>query len=229
MDLFVSTGYEAAIGDEVEQGIYNFEKLNLSKDHPACDMQDTFYIMPSVLIRIQTLPTQAQVLKKYDFSQGSSKMISSGKVYRCDTNDATHDHQFHQIEGMVVGKSVMVADLKGTLEAVAQNLFGGKLEVHLRPSHFLFAEPLVETDIACFNHLGKGCATYKQAGWIEVLGAGMVHPNVLKMSNVDPEGYGSFVFGLGPDRFAMLKYGVDDIRNFYQNDARLPNQFDQEE
>ncbi|MBF0601070.1 phenylalanine--tRNA ligase subunit alpha [Limosilactobacillus oris] len=227
VDLFVSMGYEVAVGDEVEQEVYNFEKLNLPKDHPARDMQDTFYVTPTVLMRTQTSPMQARMLEKHDFSQGPLKMISPGKVYRRDTDDATHSHQFNQIEGMVVGKHITMADLKGTLEVVAQSLFGDKLKVRLRPSYFPFTEPSVEADITCFNCLGKGCAICKHTGWIEVLGAGMVHPNVLKMSGVDPEVYGGFAFGLGPDRFAMLKYGVDDIRNFYQNDVRFLNQFDE--
>ena len=227
VDLFVSMGYEVAVGDEVEQEVYNFEKLNLPKDHPARDMQDTFYITPKVLMRTQTSPMQARMLEKHDFSKGPLKMISPGKVYRRDTDDATHSHQFNQIEGMVVGKHITMADLKGTLEVVAQSLFGDKLQVRLRPSYFPFTEPSVEADITCFNCMGKGCAIRKHTGWIEVLGAGMVHPNVLKMSGVDPEEYGGFAFGLGPDRFAMLKYGVDDIRNFYQNDVRFLNQFDE--
>ncbi|WP_283588581.1 phenylalanine--tRNA ligase subunit alpha [Limosilactobacillus viscerum] len=227
VDLFVSMGYEVAVGDEVEQEVYNFEKLNLPKDHPARDMQDTFYVTPTVLMRTQTSPMQARMLEKHDFSQGPLKMISPGKVYRRDTDDATHSHQFNQIEGMVVGKHITMADLKGTLEVVAQSLFGDKLQVRLRPSYFPFTEPSVEADITCFNCMGKGCAICKHTGWIEVLGAGMVHPNVLKMSGVDPEEYGGFAFGLGPDRFAMLKYGVDDIRNFYQNDVRFLNQFDE--
>ena len=227
VDLFVSMGYEVAVGDEVEQEVYNFEKLNLPKDHPARDMQDTFYVTPTVLMRTQTSPMQARMLEKHDFSQGPLKMISPGKVYRRDTDDATHSHQFNQIEGMVVGKHITMADLKGTLEVVAQSLFGDKLKVRLRPSYFPFTEPSVEADITCFNCLGKGCAICKPSGWIEVLGAGMVHPNVLKMSGVDPEVYGVFAFGLGPDRFAILKYGVDDIRNFYQNDVRFLNQFDE--
>ncbi|MDO4903567.1 MAG: phenylalanine--tRNA ligase subunit alpha [Limosilactobacillus sp.] len=226
VDLFVSMGYEVAVGDEVEQEVYNFEKLNLPKDHPARDMQDTFYVTPSVLMRTQTSPMQARMLEKHDFKQGPLKMISPGKVYRRDTDDATHSHQFNQIEGMVVGKHITMADLKGTLETIAQSLFGDKLQVRLRPSYFPFTEPSVEADITCFNCMGKGCAICKHTGWIEVLGAGMVHPNVLKMSGVDPEVYGGFAFGLGPDRFAMLKYGVDDIRNFYQNDVRFLNQFD---
>ena len=227
VDLFLSMGYEVAVGDEVEQEVYNFEKLNLPKDHPARDMQDTFYITPKVLMRTQTSPMQARMLEKHDFSKGPLKMISPGKVYRRDTDDATHSHQFNQIEGMVVGKHITMADLKGTLEVVAQSLFGDKLQVRLRPSYFPFTEPSVEADITCFNCMGKGCAICKHTGWIEVLGAGMVHPNVLKMSGVDPEEYGGFAFGLGPDRFAMLKYGVDDIRNFYQNDVRFLNQFDE--
>lgn len=227
VDLFTDMGYEVAVGDEVEQEVYNFEKLNLPKDHPARDMQDTFYVTHSVLMRTQTSPMQARMLEKHDFSKGPLKMISPGKVYRRDTDDATHSHQFHQVEGMVVGKHITMADLKGTLEAVAQNLFGDQLKVRLRPSYFPFTEPSVEADITCFNCMGKGCKICKNTGWIEVLGAGMVHPNVLRMSGVNPEEYGGFAFGLGPDRFAMLKYGVEDIRDFYQNDVRFLTQFDQ--
>lgn len=227
VDLFIGMGYEVAVGDEVEQEEYNFEKLNLPKDHPARDMQDTFYITPSVLMRTQTSPMQARMMETNDFSKGPLKMISPGKVYRRDTDDATHSHQFHQVEGLVVGEHVTMADLKGTLEVVAQNLFGDQLKVRLRPSYFPFTEPSVEADVTCFNCLGKGCAICKGNGWIEVLGAGMVHPNVLKMSGVDPDVYGGFAFGLGPDRFAMIKYGVEDIRDFYQNDMRFLTQFDQ--
>ena len=224
--IFVGMGYEVVEGPEVEYDAYNFEKLNLPKDHPARDMQDTFYVTPSVLMRTQTSPMQARMLEKHDFSQGPLKMISPGKVYRRDTDDATHSHQFNQIEGMVVGKHITMADLKGTLKVVAQSLFGDKLDVRLRPSYFPFTEPSVEADITCFNCMGKGCSICKHTGWIEVLGAGMVHPNVLRMSGVDPEKFGGFAFGLGPDRFAMLKYGVTDIRNFYQNDVRFLTQFD---
>lgn len=227
VDLFIGMGYEVAVGDEVEQEEYNFEKLNLPKDHPARDMQDTFYITPSILMRTQTSPMQARMMETHDFSKGPLKMISPGKVYRRDTDDATHSHQFHQVEGLVVGEHVTMADLKGTLEVVAQNLFGDQLKVRLRPSYFPFTEPSVEADVTCFNCLGKGCAICKGNGWIEVLGAGMVHPNVLKMSGVDPDVYGGFAFGLGPDRFAMIKYGVEDIRDFYQNDMRFLTQFDQ--
>ncbi len=227
IDLFVGMGYEVATGHEVEEEVYNFEKLNLPKDHPARDMQDTFYITPSILMRTQTSPMQARMMEKHDFSRGPLKMISPGKVYRRDTDDATHSHQFHQVEGIVIGEHITMADLKGTLEAVAQNLFGDELSVRIRPSYFPFTEPSVEADITCFNCHGQGCSICKQTGWIEALGAGMVHPNVLKMSGVDPEVYGGFAFGLGPDRFAMLKYGVEDIRNFYLNDMRFLTQFDQ--
>ena len=213
VDLFIGMGDEVAVGDEVEQEEYN--------------MQDTFYITPSVLMRTQTSPMQARMMETHDFSKGPLKMISPGKVYRRDTDDATHSHQFHQVEGLVVGEHVTMADLKGTLEVVAQNLFGDQLKVRLRPSYFPFTEPSVEADVTCFNCLGKGCAICKGNGWIEVLGAGMVHPNVLKMSGVDPDVYGGFAFGLGPDRFAMIKYGVEDIRDFYQNDMRFLTQFDQ--
>lgn len=227
VDLFVGMGYQVAVGDEVEQDEYNFERLNLPKDHPARDMQDTFYVTPSVLMRTQTSPMQARMMEKHDFANGPLKMISPGKVYRRDTDDATHSHQFHQVEGLVVGEHVTMADLKGTLEVVAKTLFGDELAVRLRPSYFPFTEPSVEADITCFNCLGQGCAICKHTGWLEVLGAGMVHPNVLKMSGVDPEVYGGFAFGLGPDRFAMIKYGVEDIRDFYQNDVRFLNQFNQ--
>ncbi|WP_137602662.1 phenylalanine--tRNA ligase subunit alpha [Paucilactobacillus nenjiangensis] len=227
VDLFIGMGYVVAEGSEVEEDRYNFEMLNLPKDHPARDMQDTFYVTPEILMRTQTSPMQARTLETHDFSKGPLKMVSPGKVYRRDTDDATHSHQFHQVEGLVIGKHITMADLKGTLEVVAQDLFGDELEVRLRPSYFPFTEPSVEADITCFNCHGKGCAICKYTGWIEVLGAGMTHPNVLKMAGVDPEEYGGFAFGLGPDRFAMLKYGVNDIRDFYQNDVRFLTQFDQ--
>lgn len=226
VQLFVGMGYEVATGPEVEEEEYNFEKLNLPKDHPARDMQDTFYITPQILMRTQTSPMQARMMEKHDFSKGPLKMISPGKVYRRDTDDATHSHQFHQLEGLVVGEHVTMADLRGTLQMVGRNLFGDQLEVRLRPSYFPFTEPSVEADVTCFNCLGKGCDICKGTGWIECLGAGMVHPNVLKMSGVDPEKYTGFAFGLGPDRFAMLKYGVTDIRDFYLNDMRFVTQFD---
>ena len=209
VDLFVSMGYEVAVGDEVEQEVYNFEKLNLPKDHPARDMQDTFYVTPSVLMRTQTSPMQARMLEKHDFSQGPLKMISPGKVYRRDTDDATHSHQFHQIEGMVVGKNITMADLKGTLEAVAQNLFGDKLEVRLRPSYFPFTEPSLEFLIEKPKALGG-----KGGDWLEMLGCGMIHPNVLKMAGIDPTKYQGFAWGGGIDRLAMLRHGLGDVRHF---------------
>lgn len=225
--LFLGMGYQVVDGPEVEEDHYNFEMLNLPKDHPARDMQDTFYITNSILMRTQTSPVQARTMEKHDFSQGPLKMISPGKVYRRDTDDATHSHQFHQVEGLVIDKHITMADLKGTLQQLAKNLFGEEREIRMRPSYFPFTEPSAEVDVSCFKCGGKGCAVCKYTGWIETLGAGMVHPNVLKMAGIDPEIYGGFAFGLGPDRFAMLKYGVNDIREFYLNDVRFLEQFSQ--
>ncbi|MBN7275486.1 phenylalanine--tRNA ligase subunit alpha [Ligilactobacillus pobuzihii] len=225
--LFLGMGYQVVDGPEVEEDHYNFEMLNLPKDHPARDMQDTFYITNSILMRTQTSPVQARTMEKHDFSQGPLKMISPGKVYRRDTDDATHSHQFHQVEGLVIDKHITMADLKGTLQQLAKNLFGEEREIRMRPSYFPFTEPSAEVDVSCFKCGGKGCAVCKYTGWIETLGAGMVHPNVLKMAGIDPEVYGGFAFGLGPDRFAMLKYGVNDIREFYLNDVRFLEQFSQ--
>lgn len=225
--LFLGMGYKIVDGPEVEEDHYNFEMLNLPKDHPARDMQDTFYITKQILMRTQTSPVQARTMEKHDFSKGPLKMISPGKVYRRDTDDATHSHQFHQVEGLVIDKNITMADLKGTLELVAKTLFGADREIRMRPSYFPFTEPSAEVDVSCFKCGGKGCAVCKQTGWIEVLGAGMVHPNVLEMAGVDSSVYGGFAFGLGPDRFAMLKYEVDDIREFYLNDVRFLNQFSQ--
>ena len=225
--LFLGMGYKIVDGPEVEEDHYNFEMLNLPKDHPARDMQDTFYITKQILMRTQTSPVQARTMEKHDFSKGPLKMISPGKVYRRDTDDATHSHQLHQVEGLVIDKNITMADLKGTLELVAKTLFGADREIRMRPSYFPFTEPSAEVDVSCFKCGGKGCAVCKQTGWIEVLGAGMVHPNVLEMAGVDSSVYGGFAFGLGPDRFAMLKYGVDDIREFYLNDVRFLNQFSQ--
>lgn len=225
--LFLGMGYQVVDGPEVEEDHYNFEMLNLPKDHPARDMQDTFYITNSILMRTQTSPVQARTMEKHDFSQGPLKMISPGKVYRRDTDDATHSHQFHQVEDLVIDKHITMADLKGTLQQLAKNLFGEEREIRMRPSYFPFTEPSAEVDVSCFKCGGKGCAVCKYTGWIETLGAGMVHPNVLKMAGIDPEVYGGFAFGLGPDRFAMLKYGVNDIREFYLNDVRFLEQFSQ--
>lgn len=208
---------------EVETDEYNFERENLPKDHPARDMQDTFYITPEILLRTQTSPVQSRSLEKHDFSKGPLKMIAPGKVYRRDTDDATHSHQFHQVEGMVVGENITMADLKGTLLSVMQELFGEKHQIRMRPSYFPFTEPSVEVDVS-WDEVTPDKKP-EDIKWIEVLGAGMTHPNVLRMDGVDPEKYSGFAFGLGPDRLAMLKYGVDDIRQFYLNDVRFLSQF----
>ena len=218
-DIFLGMGYQVVEGYEVESDHYNFERMNLPKDHPARDMQDTFYI------RTHTSPVQARTMEKHDFSKGALRMISPGKVFRRDTDDATHSHQFHQIEGLVVDKNVTMGDLKGTLEVMMKKMFGEDRKIRLRPSYFPFTEPSVEVDVSCFKCGGAGCNVCKHTGWIEILGAGMVHPDVLQMSGIDPTEYSGFAFGLGPDRVAMLRYGVNDIRNFYQNDLRFLNQF----
>ncbi|MGX7243456.1 phenylalanine--tRNA ligase subunit alpha [Enterococcus quebecensis] len=224
-DIFVGMGYQIVEGYEVESDHYNFERMNLPKDHPARDMQDTFYISDEILIRTHTSPVQARTMEKHDFSKGALRMVSPGKVFRRDTDDATHSHQFHQIEGLVIDKNITMGDLKGTLEVVMKKMFGEDRKIRLRPSYFPFTEPSVEVDVSCFKCGGSGCNVCKQTGWIEILGAGMVHPDVLKMSGIDPNEYSGFAFGLGPDRVAMLRYGVNDIRNFYQNDLRFLNQF----
>ncbi|EHL0039961.1 phenylalanine--tRNA ligase subunit alpha [Enterococcus faecalis] len=224
-DIFLGMGYQVVEGYEVESDHYNFERMNLPKDHPARDMQDTFYISDEMLIRTHTSPVQARTMEKHDFSKGALRMISPGKVFRRDTDDATHSHQFHQIEGLVVDKNVTMGDLKGTLEVMMKKMFGEDRKIRLRPSYFPFTEPSVEVDVSCFKCDGAGCNVCKHTGWIEILGAGMVHPDVLQMSGIDPTEYSGFAFGLGPDRVAMLRYGVNDIRNFYQNDLRFLNQF----
>ena len=224
-DIFLGMGYQVVEGYEVESDHYNFERMNLPKDHPARDMQDTFYISDEMLIRTHTSPVQARTMEKHDFSKGALRMISPGKVFRRDTDDATHSHQFHQIEGLVVDKNVTMGDLKWTLEVMMKKMFGEDRKIRLRPSYFPFTEPSVEVDVSCFKCGGAGCNVCKHTGWIEILGAGMVHPDVLQMSGIDPTEYSGFAFGLGPDRVAMLRYGVNDIRNFYQNDLRFLNQF----
>ncbi|MDT2011450.1 phenylalanine--tRNA ligase subunit alpha [Carnobacterium divergens] len=224
-DLFIGMGYEVIEGPEVEEDRYNFEMMNLPKDHPARDMQDTFYITEEILLRTHTSPVQARTMEKHDFTKGPLKMISPGRVYRRDSDDATHSHQFHQIEGLVIDKNITMGDLKGTLEVFAKQLFGADREIRLRPSYFPFTEPSVEVDVSCFKCGGAGCNVCKHTGWIEILGAGVVHPNVLEMAGIDSSVYGGFAFGMGPDRVAMLKYGIDDIRHFYQNDVRFLNQF----
>jgi len=223
--FFIGLGYEVAGGYEVEEDHYNFERLNIPKDHPARDMQDTFYLSDELLMRTQTSAQEGRDMEAHDFSKGPLKMISPGVVYRRDDDDATHSHQFHQIEGLVVDKNISMADLKGTLDALCRHVFGPDREIRFRPSYFPFTEPSVEVDVSCFNCGGEGCRICYYTGWIEVLGAGLTHPNVLKMSGIDPNEYSGMAFGLGPERFAMLKYGVTDIRDFYLNDVRFLEQF----
>lgn len=224
-DIFLGMGFQIVDGFEVEKDFYNFERMNLPKDHPARDMQDTFYITEEILMRTHTSPVQARTMDQHDFSKGALKMISPGRVFRRDTDDATHSHQFHQIEGLVVGKNVSMGDLKGTLEMIIKKMFGEERQIRLRPSYFPFTEPSVEVDVSCFKCGGKGCNVCKQTGWIEILGAGMVHPRVLEMSGIDPTEYSGFAFGLGQERIAMLRYGINDIRGFYQGDVRFSEQF----
>ncbi|NKZ27604.1 phenylalanine--tRNA ligase subunit alpha [Vagococcus lutrae] len=228
-DIFLGMGYQIIEGYEVEQDEYNFERMNIPKNHPARDMQDSFYISNELLLRTHTSPVQARTMEKHDFSQGSLRMISPGKVFRRDNDDATHSHQFHQIEGLVIDEGITMGDLKGTLEVLLKKMFGEDREIRLRPSYFPFTEPSVEVDVSCFKCGGEGCNVCKGSGWIEILGAGMVHPDVLKMSGIDSEKYSGFAFGLGPDRVAMLRHGVNDIRYFYHNDRRFIEQFNVKE
>ncbi len=224
-DLFLSMGYQVVYGPEVEEDFYNFERMNLPPDHPARDMQDSFYITEDLLLRTHTSPVQARVMDEHDLSKAPLKMISPGKVYRRDNDDATHSHQFSQVEGLVVDRGITLGDLKGTLEVFAQAMFGSEREVRLRPSYFPFTEPSTEIDVSCFNCGGSGCSVCKQTGWIEILGGGMVHPEVLEMSGIDSDQYSGFAFGLGIERVAMLRYGINDIRDFYMNDQRFLEQF----
>ena len=224
-DIFLGMGFQIVDGFEVEKDYYNFERMNLPKDHPARDMQDTFYITEEILMRTHTSPVQARTMDQHDFSKGALKMISPGRVFRRDTDDATHSHQFHQIEGLVVGENVSMGDLKGTLELIIKKMFGEERQIRLRPSYFPFTEPSVEVDVSCFKCGGDGCNVCKKTGWIEILGAGMVHPQVLEMSGIDSTKYSGFAFGLGQERIAMLRYGINDIRGFYQGDVRFSEQF----
>ncbi len=224
-DLFLGMGYKVAEGPEVEQDYYNFELANIPKDHPARDMQDTFYIDPNTLLRTHTTAMQMRELEKAE-GKTPIKLICPGKVYRRDDDDATHSHQFMQCEGLVVGEHITLADLKGTLEFMANRMFGEGRTIRFRPSYFPFTEPSVEVDVSCPFCNGKGCSVCKGSGWIEILGAGMVHPHVLEMNGFDPEKCTGFAFGVGLERVAMLKYGIDDIRNFYTNDARFLKMFD---
>ena len=225
-DLFIGLGYEVKEGPEVEMDYYNFEALNLPKGHPAREMQDSFYITNELLLRTHTSPVQARTMRELEGNQ-PIRMICPGKVYRRDSDDATHSHQFTQIEGLYVDKNVKMSDLKGTLDVFAKKMFGAEREIRLRPSFFPFTEPSAEMDISCKSCSGKGCSVCKQSGWIEILGGGMVHPKVLEMAGYDPTVYSGFAFGMGPDRIAMLKYGVDDIRRFYTNDVRFLKQFNE--
>ena len=224
-DLFISMGYDVLEGPEVETDLYNFEMLNLPKGHPARDSQDSFYITDDVLLRTQTSPVQVRTMLN-NLEKTPIRIICPGKTYRRDNDDATHSHQFHQIEGLVVDKNISMSDLKGTLEIFAKKMFGEKREIRFRPSYFPFTEPSIEVDVSCFNCGKKGCSICKNTGWIEILGAGMVHPNVLNACGYDSEKYTGFAFGIGPERIAMLKYGISDIRNFYTNDQRFLKEFD---
>jgi len=225
-DVFMSMGYDVVDGPEIEEDRYNFELLNIPKGHPARDAQDTFYIEDeTILLRSQTSPVQARTM----LAAGGDKpirMICPGKTYRRDADDATHSHQFMQIEGLLVDKNISLSDLKGTFDVIAKKLFGENCETRFRPSYYQFTEPSVETDISCFVCKGKGCSLCKNTGWITVSGAGMVHPNVLKNCGYDPEVWSGFAFGFGAERLAMLKYGINDIRTFYQTDLRESKTFD---
>lgn len=222
-EIFLGMGYSIAEGPEVELDVFNFELLNVPKGHPARDMQDSFYITDNVLLRTHTSPVQVRTLLA---AEGKPvKIVCPGKVYRRDDDDATHSHQFTQIEGLVVDKNITMSDLKGTLSLFMKKMFGVNRKIRFKPSYFPFTEPSVEVDVSCFKCGGKGCNICKQTGWIEVLGAGMVHPNVLRDSGYDPEVYRGFAFGIGIDRVAMLRHDIDDIRNFYTNDIRFLEQF----
>lgn len=220
--IFVGMGYEVVEGPEVEYDYYNFEALNIPANHPAKDEQDTFYINKDIVLRTQTSSTQVHELEK---GKLPIRMIAPGRVYRSDEVDATHSPTFHQVEGLVVDKNVTFADLKGTLQQFAKEIFGEDTKVKFRPHHFPFTEPSAEMDVSCFKCGGKGCRFCKGEGWIEILGCGMVHPHVLEMSGVDPEEYVGFAFGVGLERIALLKYEIDDMRLLYENDVRFLKQF----
>lgn len=223
-DVFLGMGFEIAEGPEIETDEYNFERLNLPKDHPARDMQDTFYLTDTLLLRTHTSPMQVRTMERM-CPEVPVKVIVPGRVYRRDEDDATHSHAFNQIEGLVVDKGIRMSDLKGVLEQFAKAIFGPNQAVRLRPSFFPFTEPSAEVDVLCVNCGGDGCRVCKDTGWIEILGAGMVHPNVLDWAGYDSKVYSGFAFGMGPERIAMLKYGIEDIRQLYQNDLRLLSQF----
>ena len=220
--IFVGMGYEVVEGPEVEKDYYNFEALNIPANHPAKDEQDTFYINKEFVLRTQTSGTQVHTMETQELP---IRMIAPGRVYRSDEVDATHSPCFHQIEGLVIDKHITFADLKGTLAEFARELFGEETKVKFRPHHFPFTEPSAEVDVTCFKCGGKGCRMCKGSGWIEILGCGMVHPKVLKMSGIDPEDYSGFAFGVGLERIALLKYEIDDMRLLYENDTRFLKQF----
>lgn len=220
--IFVGMGYEVVEGPEIEYDYYNFEALNIPANHPAKDEQDTFYINDKIVLRTQTSPVQVRVMEQ---GKLPIRMIAPGRVFRSDEVDATHSPSFHQIEGLVVDKNITFADLKGTLQEFAKQLFGQETKVKFRPHHFQFTEPSAEVDVTCFKCGGKGCRFCKGEGWIEILGCGMVHPNVLRMSGIDPEEYSGFAFGVGLERIALLKYEIDDMRLLYENDDRFLKQF----
>ena len=220
--IFIGMGYEVVEGPEVEYDEYNFEKLNIPADHPAKDEQDTFYINKDIVLRTQTSPVQARVMEQ---GKLPIRMIAPGRVFRSDEVDATHSPSFHQIEGLVIDKNISFADLKGTLEVFAKELFGPETKTKFRPHHFPFTEPSAEVDVTCFKCGGKGCRFGKGSGWIEILGCGMVHPHVLEMCGIDPEEYNGFAFGVGLERIALLKYEIDDMRLLYENDIRFLKQF----
>ena len=226
-DLFVSMGYDVVSGPELETDEYCFERLNLPKGHPARDMQDSFYITPEYLLRTQTSAVQARTMMANE-EKTPIRVIVPGKTFRRE-DDATHSHQFNQVEGLVVDKNISLADLKGTLEVFMKKMLGQNTELRFRPSYFPFTEPSYEVDVTCFKCGGKGCNLCKQTGWIELLGSGIVHPNVLKMNGYDPEEYSGFAFGVGLDRLAMFKYGITYIRLLYQNDVRFLKQFDRKD
>lgn len=221
-DIFMGMGFSIAEGPEVEYDYYNFKALNIPENHPARDTQDTFYITENILLRSQTSPVQARTM---EVQKPPIRIISPGRVYRSDAMDATHSPLFHQMEGLVVDEGITMGDLKGMLETFAKAEFGEDTRIRFRPHHFPFTEPSAEVDISCFACGGKGCRLCKGEGWIEILGAGMVHPNVLSMCGIDPEKYSGFAFGLGLERVTMLKYHIDDIRMFYENDVRFIEQF----
>ena len=223
-DLFVSMGYDVVSGPELETDEYCFERLNLPKGHPARDMQDSFYITEEYLLRTQTSAVQAHTMME-NMEKTPIRIICPGKTYRKE-DDATHSHQFNQVEGLVIDKNISFADLKGTLEIFMKKMLGEDTKLRFRPSYFPFTEPSYEVDVSCFKCGGKGCNLCKQTGWIELLGSGMVHPNVLKMNGYDPEVYSGFAFGTGLDRLAMFKYGITDMRLLYTNDVRFLSQFD---